>query len=370
VTLVNEATRAVHPKQVSPEASPHGGVAATCGFIAMAYGATQAGFLGAITGLVGAHVIVGGLAIAAAAARSGVAEQDRPWLRTVQRLAGLITVVGGVAGLYVGGWHYGFVWAGGSFFLGALVPIGTATAFDRLGFQRVLSLSSPAVPAPSSPATVKNAPGNLWETNPLATASAPVATVREVATVRLGVRLFERTIEVGADAPQVLRLERPDSRVRWMMYCVSTVVANGAPTFGSPQAVLNECVHACAAALMRLPVPDKLAFFGPTRLTRQELVNAIATCVQPYLDQWSEYTDLVSGGNGQAAHSAVCGVLRSIESGMPAVQGDAQRLEPLVRWIEGQSGGLRNAFDELTDTHRRPTQSARKVPTALAAVGR
>jgi len=72
-----------------------------------AYGFTQAGVLGILTGAIAGFGVGSGLAILAAARFTKVSQL--PSERTAQRLGGLISAIACAIGVYFGGWTLGSV---------------------------------------------------------------------------------------------------------------------------------------------------------------------------------------------------------------------------------------------------------------------
>lgn len=151
--------------------------------------------------------------------------------------------------------------------------------------------------------------------------------------------LFEKTTDGGADAPLVLSLGLPDSRYRYLMFCLSTMQTACAQRMKNPDAVLNECLQALVKFALSHPAKFIGASTGP-----QKAANDGAGLVQDYLHRWSSYVDVFHGGNTEAATMLVCSMLRSTEAAVPGREGDAQRLLPLACWIEARLPAMRDTL--------------------------
>jgi hypothetical protein len=166
-----------------------------------------------------------------------------------------------------------------------------------------------------------------------------------LAMMRIAARLNERILAPNADAPAVLRLSRPDSRFRYLMFCLSTVQTVCARRMSNPEAVLNEVARNAITAWVSDPEIRDAAFGGPVSL-QQAGSDGIA-CLQDCLNRWPAYLDLRNGGNAHAATGFVCVILFDIESAGSARPADGERLWPLAWWVEQQFNAIDGAFVEL-----------------------
>ena len=94
-----------------------------------AYGFTQDGVLGILTGAIAGFGIGSGLAILAATKFSEVSTS--PSERTAQRIGGLISAVACAAGVYFGGWALGSVFGMIGYASGMLATVLIAMATRR-----------------------------------------------------------------------------------------------------------------------------------------------------------------------------------------------------------------------------------------------
>lgn len=163
------------------------------------------------------------------------------------------------------------------------------------------------------------------------------------AVIRVVAKLYERLLLPHGDAPKVLQFELPDSRFRYLIFCLSTVHKVCARRMKNPDAVLNECAH----NLVGVAVTDEGGTFFDGPVDPQQAVNDGSAYLDDFLHRWSAYVDISKGGNTQAATGLVCSMLRKTESLAPAAQGDGPRLWPLGRWIEDRFTEIDRAFVEL-----------------------
>jgi hypothetical protein len=86
-----------------------------------AYGFTQAGVFGILTGIVAGFGVGSGLSIFTAHEISEVSTSTPE--RAAQRLGGLVAIVACAAGVYFGGWTFGSVFGLAGYFAGMLTTL-------------------------------------------------------------------------------------------------------------------------------------------------------------------------------------------------------------------------------------------------------
>ena len=166
------------------------------------------------------------------------------------------------------------------------------------------------------------------------------------AMTRIIVNTFEKVITPDRLAQSGLQFQLPDSRFRFLMFCVASVHAVCARHMTNPDAILNEC----GPNLIRGALSDPASFFdGPVKA--QETAILGMNCIGDFLERWSAYIDIAKGGNTPVATGIVITMLRETETQAPAGDGDAARLTKLARWIEvlaARNGAMERGFLELT----------------------
>lgn len=158
--------------------------------------------------------------------------------------------------------------------------------------------------------------------------------------------MFEQSAEPGGSAPAVLKLEDPESRFRYVMFCLSTVHAVCGYLMQRPGKVLDE--------VARNLVKNAVAYAGPDGFTvvpvsLQEAFDDNLGHLKDFLHRWSAYADEARGGRVRAGANVVCLMLREVESPSPATTEDRSRLLPLAQWVEGRFDLMHQAFLKLTN---------------------
>ena len=71
-----------------------------------------------------------------------------------------------------------------------------------------------------------------------------------------------------------------------------------------PDAVLNEVMQ----SVLQIALSESTKYFGKD-IDPQEAVNLASDCLNNYLQRWSTYAEISSGGNFQAAKNILLGML-------------------------------------------------------------
>lgn len=111
-----------------------------------AYGFTQDGVLGVLTGLIAGFGVGSGLSILAATKFSEVSRS--PSERAAQRLGGLISAVACAAGVYFGGWSLGSVLGMAGYAAGMVATLILAAIASRRAGNRPAAVNAQEQPQP------------------------------------------------------------------------------------------------------------------------------------------------------------------------------------------------------------------------------
>jgi hypothetical protein len=176
------------------------------------------------------------------------------------------------------------------------------------------------------------------------------------ALLKVSVNLFEvGTYDGRADhAPLVLKFERPDSKLRYMAFCLGTVYyfAVQQETLSTMDVALrNGWAHFGTMAMS--PNGAQAFFNGP--VDRAAAVKECGTEVMNTINSWKGYSShfVARKANGESmdrdARSArvVCAMLRRVESPAVLAEDDVLRLTPLARWIEETTTVIESSVEQL-----------------------
>jgi hypothetical protein len=166
------------------------------------------------------------------------------------------------------------------------------------------------------------------------------------AVIRIVSNLFEKALLSKGDVPNVLRWTLPDSRFRYLMFCLSTVHAVCAHRMNDPNSVLQQCVFNLAYNAATYKGPDP---FFEARPDIQKTVDDGARLLRNFLDRWSKWIDATRADptNARAGTMLVSSMLQTTESLAPMSEGDGH-LTPLACWFEDYIPVIDEAFVKLS----------------------
>ena len=171
----------------------------------------------------------------------------------------------------------------------------------------------------------------------------PTQEKQALAAIKVATNLYLLTIPGGTDAPAPLEFTLPDSRFRYLMFCLSATTTACGKEMANPDAVVNQCLH----GLVTLATTElKQDYFdGPINV--QDVANSGAAYLQEFLNNWSAYIELEKAG--EKTVDLVCTMIHNTESAVPAGKADIQRLWPLALMLHMQFPTMRSAFKELAN---------------------
>jgi hypothetical protein len=166
------------------------------------------------------------------------------------------------------------------------------------------------------------------------------------AAIKVASNLYLRTIPGTEDAPTALQLSLPDSRYRYLLFCLSAAIT-AALVYDEKkeihtEALIKGCLDFAAWAATETPQQ----YFGD-QANVQESISRAAAYVQDLLGDWSRWPELEKAGMSEEIWGLICTMIHTTESSEPINQADKQRLGKLALQIDCQLPAMRAAFVEL-----------------------
>ncbi len=165
------------------------------------------------------------------------------------------------------------------------------------------------------------------------------------ATITVASNLYLHTIPGAEDAPVLLQFSLPDSRYRYLIFCLSAVATACAPEMKYPDAVVNDCLRFLATLAATERVQD--FFDGP--VNPQDAATNGSAYLQEFLNNWSRYVELEKEGRNAEIIDLIFSMIHTTESNVPAEKTDVQRLGDLALQIDCRLPTMRGTFIELTN---------------------
>jgi hypothetical protein len=166
------------------------------------------------------------------------------------------------------------------------------------------------------------------------------------AAVTVASNLYLQTIPGAKDAPAPLEFRLQDSRYRYLIFCVSTVVtavlAYDEKKRIQPEALIDGCLHFVSWAAKESPGDY---FDNPA--ASQHFADSAPAYFQSFLKQWSQWPALEKEGRDNEIIDLISLMIRSTESNRPAAEADMRRLGELALQVDCRLPTMRGAFSEL-----------------------
>ncbi len=172
------------------------------------------------------------------------------------------------------------------------------------------------------------------------------------ALLKVSVNLYEVATKPSATealredhAPLVLRFERPDSKLRYMAFCLGTIfywsVEEG-DTEAFHQALQDSWDHIGKMTM----TAESSTFLVSGTIDRAQAIREAGAEVHQTIEDWKGLSNYLaalraagqSGVMNKTTARLICAMLRRIESTAALTDEDEQRLLPLVHWIEETTG--------------------------------
>ena len=160
--------------------------------------------------------------------------------------------------------------------------------------------------------------------------------------------LYMHTIPEAKDAPAPLQFSLPDSRYRYLIFCLSTVVtavlAYDEEKKIQPEAIIKGCLDFATWTATE----NAQEYFGGS-VNPQDVANNGKMYLQEFAKHWSRWPELEKEGRNDEIIDLICSMIHTTESNMPAGKTDMQRLGKLALQIDCQLPTMRGAFIELAN---------------------
>lgn len=168
------------------------------------------------------------------------------------------------------------------------------------------------------------------------------------AAVTIASNLFLHTIPEADDAPAELKFSLPDSRYRYLLFCLSAVVTTALVYDEKkqiqPEILFKGCLH---FATWTATKQAQEYFDDP--VSSQSAVGNTNTIFQDFLERWSEWLTLEKESRNNEIIDLICSMIHTTESSEPVEQADINRLGELALQIDCRLPTMRAAFVELAN---------------------
>jgi hypothetical protein len=169
------------------------------------------------------------------------------------------------------------------------------------------------------------------------------------AAIKVATNLYLHTIPDAEDAPAPLQFDLTDSRYRYMIFCLSTVImaalAYDEKKQIQPEALIKGCLQLVIGAAAEHFAQEY--FDDPAR--SQDCIDEADAYLTEFLKHWSRWPELEKEGRNAEIIDLISSMIHTTESNLPADKSDMQRLNELALWIDCRLPTMRGAFVELAN---------------------
>ena|SRR6185437_893461 len=168
------------------------------------------------------------------------------------------------------------------------------------------------------------------------------------AAITVATNLYLHTIPEAEDAPAVLEFNLPDSKYRYLIFCLSAAVtaalAYDEKKEIQPETLIMGCLHFAAWAANE----NAQEYFDNPAQSQVSASNA-TTYLQEFLKHWAQWPELEKQGKNMEIIDLICSIIHTTESQTQTNQSDKLRLEKLALQIDCQLPTMRGALIELAN---------------------
>lgn len=165
------------------------------------------------------------------------------------------------------------------------------------------------------------------------------------AAITVASNLYLQSVPEAEEAIAPLLFSLPDSRLRYLLFCLAAMSAACSREMADPNAILNDSFR----FLVKWAITERAQeFFGDQVDDPQAVATNAGIYLQQYLDNWSTYIELEKqGGYNEKIISLLCTMIRFAESDLPPNPTDEERLGPLALQLDCRFPTMRDAFSAL-----------------------
>jgi hypothetical protein len=168
------------------------------------------------------------------------------------------------------------------------------------------------------------------------------------AAITVASNLYLHTIPARDDSRTRLQFSLPDSRYRYLLFCLSTVLS-AALAYDEKKDIQPEMIISGSLDFLRLFASHHPNEYFDDPHDAQNFIDRTNDYFGEFLRQWSLWPELEKGGKNNKINDVICLMLRTTESNAPADAADMRRLSELALEINCRLPAMRGALVELAE---------------------
>lgn len=167
------------------------------------------------------------------------------------------------------------------------------------------------------------------------------------AVVQVAFNLYLYTLPGSKDAPAQLVFKLPDSRFRYLLFCISTVVMAVWFYDEDNEVEWRPLLGGCLKAITWLVTERREEFFEPGFAPEDVNGPNVQAYLRDILNHWEAWPDLRKAGDSVGIWELISRLIHTAESLEEADKADLDRLSPLALEIDCRMATMRGAALEL-----------------------
>jgi hypothetical protein len=168
------------------------------------------------------------------------------------------------------------------------------------------------------------------------------------AAVTVASNLYLHTIPEAEDAPAELKFSLPDSRYRYLLFCLSAVVT-AALAYDEKKQIQPETFFNGCLLFATWTATEQAQEYFDAPASAQAAVSDASTILKEFLKHWAQWPILEKEGRNDEIIDLICSMIHAAESNEPIEQTDMDRLGELALQIDCRLPTMRGAFVELAN---------------------
>ncbi|PYI94729.1 MAG: hypothetical protein DME97_00145 [Verrucomicrobia bacterium] len=166
------------------------------------------------------------------------------------------------------------------------------------------------------------------------------------AAITVASNLYLHTIPAADDPRARLEFSLPDSRYRYLLFCLSTVLS-AALAYDEKKDIQPETITNESLDFLRLFATEHANEYFDDPNDAHNFIRRTNEYFGEFLRQWSLWPELEKAGKNKQVNDLICIMLRTTESDLPAEASDMRRLSELALEIDCRLPTMRGALIEL-----------------------
>jgi len=172
------------------------------------------------------------------------------------------------------------------------------------------------------------------------------------AVIQVGTNLYLYTLPGSKDAPAPLAFRLPDSRYRYLLFCLGTAAMASLVYDEKKEIQPQKLLEGCKRAATWLASEQTRDYFDAGFTPADPTATDVGSYLQNIINHWAAWPDLAKANDMQGQWTLISRMVHSAESNEPPDDADLDRLGPLALEITCRMPTMQRAALELAERKR------------------